>query len=224
MRDTDPGTTRTAVLQLARRAAAFELAMWRSLFRWALRRPLTLHPGAEAFSYAGVVKPIFGVFIGLSAIEIPILDLILSRTVPWKPVRLIALSIGIYGLFWMIGLLASILVHPHVISDSGLRVRNGTTVDITLPWNAIAAIRVRYRSLPSSRTLQVERADAALILNVSTGSQTSIDVILRHPTPVPLPKGPSEAATELRFYADDPDAFVARARQHLAARLPDGGN
>jgi hypothetical protein len=32
-----------------------------------------------------------------------------------------------------------------------------------------------------------------------------------------LPKGGSESITELRFYADDPDALVARARLHLTA-------
>jgi hypothetical protein len=34
---------------------------------------------------------------------------------------------------------------------------------------------------------------------------------------VPLPRGGSESITELRFYADDPDALVARARPHLPA-------
>lgn len=205
---------RTAVLALIRRALAYELTMWRGLYRWILRRPAGVGPGDEMFSYLGVVKPIFGVFIGLSAVEVPVLDLIIRRTVPWKPARSIAVALGIYGVFWMIGLLASLRVHPHLVGEAGLRVRKGHSVDIRLPWSAIAEVRHRYRSLPSSRALQVD----GTIVNVSTGGQTSVDVVLREPTRLRLPKGLSEPATELRFYADEPNELVARARQHLGVR------
>ncbi|WP_446218177.1 PH domain-containing protein [Micromonospora sp. IBHARD004] len=201
---------------LLRRAVVYEVNMWRSLGRWLLRRPLVLAPGAEAFSYVGVVKPILGVFIGLSAIEIPIFDLIMRHTVPWPSVRHTALALGVWGLLWMIGLFASLRIHPHVADTGGLRVRNSFSVDFLVPWTAVARVDARYRSLPSSRTIQVEHDDTATILNVGTGSQTSVDVALHEPLSVPLPKGPSEPVTEIRLYADDPAALVARARQHLA--------
>jgi hypothetical protein len=216
MTETGQPTRRTRVLPLVGRAVAYELAMWRSLYRWTLRRPLALDPGAEAFSYAGVVTPIFGVFIGLSAIELPILHLIL----PWKTARLIALPLGAYGLIWMVGMLASLRVHPHIVADSGLRIRNATTVDITIPWDAIAAVRTRYRSLPPGRSIRLEQSESGPILHIAVSSQSSIDVALRQPTTVRLPKGPSEPITQLRFYADDPHALVARAREHLTADLP----
>ncbi|RZU73104.1 hypothetical protein EV384_1501 [Micromonospora kangleipakensis] len=203
-------------VELLRRAVAYELGMWRSLYRWLLRRPLALAPEAEAFSYVGVVKPILGAFIALSAIEIPIFDLILRHTVPWQSVRHTALALGIWGLLWMIGLFASLRIHPHVADAAGLRVRNGFTVDFLVPWTAVARVDARYRSLPSSRTIRVESDEAGTVLNVVTGSQTSVDVVLREPLSVPLPKGPSEPVTEIRLYADDPAALVARARQHLA--------
>lgn len=210
MTATDQRTRRTGALSLARRAVAYELGMWRSLFRWILRRPLAPTPGAAVFGYAGVVTPIFGVFIGLSAIELPILHLIL----PWETVRLVADALGFYGLFWMIGLLASLRVHPHVVGDPGLRIRYGTTVDVTIPWEAIAEIRHRYRS-PQGRTIQREQTDSGLILHIAIAHQTSVDVVFRQPTMIPLPRGASEPVTELRFYADDPGTLVARAREHL---------
>ncbi|MEH0984639.1 hypothetical protein [Micromonospora sp. CPCC 205556] len=217
--------SRLAVPPLLRRAVAYEVGMWRSLYRWILRRPPALEPGAEAFSYLGVVRPILGVFIGLSAIEIPIFDLIISRTVPWEWVRTLALVLGAWGLLWMIGLFASLRLHPHVVGDSGLRIRNGTTVDFTLPWSAIATLDARYRSLPSSRTLQFEEdGDGGLVLNVGTGSQTSVDVALRAPLAIPLAKGPSEPVTELRLYADDPTGLVSCARRHLARHLSGSGS
>lgn len=211
---------RGGVPVLLRRVVRYEIDMWRSLYRWLLRRPVASPPGAETFSYVGVVKPILGVFIALSAIEIPIFDLIISRTVPWPWVRHLALALGIWGLLWMIGLFASLRVHPHVLDGDGLRIRNGTSIDVTLPWTAVAAVAPRYRSLPSSRAVQIEEGDAGPILHLSAGSQTSVDVLLREPLSLALPKGPSAPVSEVRLYADEPDALVAAARRHLGAGIP----
>jgi hypothetical protein len=58
-------------------------------------------------------------FIGLSAVEIPISHLM----PPWPSVRVVLLVVGGYGLFWMIGLLATIYTPPHLIRPSGRRIR-----------------------------------------------------------------------------------------------------
>jgi hypothetical protein len=215
MSRTDQGGLRTRVPPLLRKAAAYELTMWRSLFRWILRRPLAPE-GAQAFGYASVVTPLLIVFIVVSTIEIPILDLIL----PWKTVRIIAAALGVYGVFWMIGLLASIRVHPHLVGEPGIRIRNGGSVDFTLPWDAVETVRKRYRSLESGRTVQLDTTGADVVLNIGVASQTSVDIVLREPTVVALPKGASEPVREVRCYADDPDGFVSRARQHLTVDLP----
>jgi hypothetical protein len=190
--------------------------MWRSLYRWILRRPPALDTGAEAFTYAAAVTPIIWAFIALSAIELAAVHLIL----PWETARLIADGLGAYGLFWMVGLLASLRVHPHIVGDSGLRIRHGTSVDITIPWDAIATIRTRTRSLPNSRTVQLDRTGSGLILHIGVSGQTNIDVALRQPLTVPVPRGSSEPVMQLRFYVDDPSALVARARENLTADVP----
>lgn len=200
-------------------AIRYEIGMWRSLYRWLARRPPTREPGAEVFSYIGVVRPILIAFIVLSAIEIPIFDLILQHTLP--SARTVVLALGVWGLLWMIGLFAALGVHPHVAEAAGLRVRNGFTVDVLVPWAVIATASARYRSLPSSRAVQVEHDESGAILNIGTGKQTSVDLVLREPLSVRLPKGPSEPVREIRIYADDPQALIARAREHLAAQLPD---
>lgn len=210
---TDRRTRRTAVLPLVRKAVRYELGMWRSLYRWICRRPVASGAGAEAFGYAAVVTPLFIAFIAVSAIEVPILHLLL----PWETARLIGDALGAYGLFWMVGLLASIRVHPHVVSDSGLRIRYGFGVDVTIPWDAIATIQNRGRDLPG-RTVQIDRSGSGLILQIGILKQTNVDITLHQPTTVPLPKG-AEPITELRFFVDDPSALVARARQILTSRL-----
>jgi len=195
----------------------YELGMWRSFFRWVLRRPVTSDPSARAFSYAGVVTPILAAFIGVSVIEVPILHLIL----PWSTIRNVVTALGVYGALWMVGLLASLRVHPHVVSDAGLWVRYGLSVDIRLPWDAIAAVRFQYRSLTGSRTVRFEESDAGRIMYLAISGQSSVDIVFRQPTTLPLSQRGramrSEPVTELRIYADQPEALVALAREHLAA-------
>ena len=200
---------------LLRRAAATEAAMWRSMYVWARRRPPA--PGEEAFGYLGVVKPIMGVFIGLSVVEIPVLDLIVRRVVPWQPARWIVLALSVWGLLWMIGFIASMKVHPHVVGAEGLRVRMSAWVDLTVPWEDIETVRKGYRSLPSGKSVQVEEEGERRVLNVVVASQTSVDVRLRRPLSFDLAKGPTGPVDEVRLYADDPDSLVRTADLHTSA-------
>lgn len=205
---------------MLRRAAAMEASMWRSMYLWARRKPPALAPGDQPFAYLGVVKPILGVLLALSVVEIPILDLIIKNVVPWPPARLIMLVISIWGLLWMLGLLASLKIHPHVAGDSGLRVRMGAGLDFTLAWEQIESVGKGYRSMPSSKSVQIEDDRGRRVLHVVVGSQTSVDVRLRHPVSVALPQGESGPVDEVRLYADDPDALVREARRRADA---DGG-
>jgi hypothetical protein len=118
-----------------------------------------------------------------------------------------------------------------VVGAAGLRVRAGSTIDFTVDWADVDTVSKSYRSLPSSKSVQVEQEGDRTVLNIVTGGQTSVDVRLRQPVSLGLPKGPagshprrethasslSEPADELRVYADDPDGFVRACRQAAAA-------
>ncbi|MEK8106987.1 hypothetical protein NKG94_20955 [Micromonospora sp. M12] len=158
-----------------------------------------------------MIKPILGIFIGLSVVEIPIFDVVVTHVVPWRPARWIVLGLGIWGLLWMIGLFASMTIHPRG-GRPGLRVRLSSGIDIWIPWTDVEALRKRYRSLPSSRSVQVEQECDRRVVSISVGSQTSIDVLLRRPLTFDLPKDGSAPMNELRLYADDPDALLRSAR------------
>jgi hypothetical protein len=200
------------MMRVLRRAAQLEATMWRSLFRWVLRRPRTTEPGARTFGYSRTVAPVLFAFIAVSAVELPILHFLL----PWPPVRFVADIISVYGLLWMFGLLASLRVNPHIVAASGLRLRGGGgSLDVTIPWEYVASVRATNRSLPGKDT-QVNGA----VLSIGVLKQTSVDVTFRQPTILELPKGDTEPVTELRFAADDPGALVAAAREHLPARSP----
>lgn len=214
MTGTAPPTRARAVATLARRALRAELAMWRSLLHWVTRRPVAAQPDAEPFGYAAPLTPMLGAFIGVSAVEVPILDLILSRTVPWPSVRVGAAVLGAWGLLWMIGTLVGLRRNPHVVSGSGLRVRYGPTVDVTLRWPDIASVRTHRRTPPGNRTVELERTDSAAVLSIGVNGQTTVDVVLRHP--MVLPPSAGGPVDELRLHADDAAGLVAAAHRQLA--------
>ncbi|MEU4423484.1 hypothetical protein AB0F81_22890 [Actinoplanes sp. NPDC024001] len=189
---------------LLRFVVVYELRLWAALFRWILRRPIPVEPGTERFEYVGAVRMILGVFIGVSALEIPILHLM----VPWETVRIALLAIGVYGLIWMFGLLATMRVYPHLVGPAGLRIRNSITLDLLLEWDAIESIEVRRRSMPPGGQTQLEDG----VLSLGMASQTSIDVRLTAPRVVPVRKTRGEPVSVIRFHADDPEALVAAAR------------
>lgn len=192
-------------------ALRYELRLWTALFRWIFRRPLPVEPGARTFPYAGAATMLFGVFIVLSALEIPILHLML----PWPVARKISLIVGAYGLFWMIGLLATLRVYPHLVGPAGLRIRNGSTLDLPIAWDDIDEIRVRRRSLPPGGQTQYEDG----VLSLGVGAQTSIDVRLRGPMTFPVKKTAGAPVTAVRFHTDTPEELIEATRAFRPAEI-----
>ena len=80
-----------------------EMLIFESIWLAITRRP-RIAEGAKGFAYHRPTLTILMIFIVLSAIEIPIIDMIVHR---WVPVRVLMLAIGIWGLLWMIGLLCA---------------------------------------------------------------------------------------------------------------------
>lgn len=203
----------------AGRALRMELRVYESLGRLIARRP-ALPAGASGFSYHRPVMTVLVVFIVLSAVEIPIIDLIVHR---WPPVRIAFLALGIWGLTWMLGLLAAFLTRPHTVGPEGIRVRNGLEIDVPLAWDDIASVaRVRRVDEPKSPRVVDEgdddgRALRALALRMQ--DETNIEIRLEGPTLVRLPgrapKGGEQRVEVVRLWTDDPTGFLAAVRRHI---------
>jgi hypothetical protein len=200
---------RSEVRTLARRALRFEAGIWLSLYRWIARRP-RVRADAHAFGYAKAVEPVIWVFIVVSAIEVVVAHLLL----PWPVVRAILLILGLWGLTWMVGMLASVKVNVHELSRDGVRARYGSNVDVLIPWTAVASVRPQRYDLPSSRAVQLSDGPGGAVLSIGVSSQTNVRIALRSPVTVALPKG-EQTIVELRCYADDARQFVAQARTYL---------
>lgn len=129
--------------------------------------------------------------------------------------QLVAAVLSAWGLVWMLGLLASVRVYPHLAVPAGVRVRYGGSLDVLVPWSAIAAVYHRREDLPSSvRTLQRRETESGLDLQVGVGGEVNVHLALSHPVLVPTRHGVLEA-TEVSFFADDPQDVVSDLRRHV---------
>ena len=180
-------------MSLARRLLEAELGIWRSLLLWVTRR--TAGAG-EPHRYAGALTPILLVFVSVGAIETVVLHVI----VPWDALRLVCDVVSVWGLLWMLGYFASVRVHPHLVTDDGLRVRSGTSVDLEVPWSQVAQVLKQRHPVDSSKRLLVADGVAAVPVLKET------NVALRLTSPLVV-RG--EEVNEVRLFADDPLALVA---------------
>jgi hypothetical protein len=186
---------------LVRWAVEFEMAGWRSLGRWLLRRPDVV-AGDTPFGYHGPMLAPMIVITVVSALEVVVVDLLL----PWPSLRVALLVVGVWGTVLMLGLLAGVLVHPHAVGTDGLRIRHGARLDVRIPWDAVAAVR-RVRRSRDGGSVQLD----GTTLHVVVSGQTTVEVALRRPVTVTLPGGRSAEIAEVRFYADDAAGIVSAA-------------
>ena len=196
------------VRRIAHLAIRAEIGVWQSLYRLIFRRP-RVPAGASGFAYHSPVFTILMVFIVLSAVEIPIIDLIVH---PWPWVRIPLLILGIWGLTWMIGLAAGFLTRPHAVGPEGIRVRQGAEVDIDLPWEAVASVERSRDVAEKAPKLRDEAHGRTLSLRMA--NETNILVVLEHPVTARL-SGSQVTFDAVRLWTDDADGFLDAVRTHI---------
>ncbi|WP_127474888.1 hypothetical protein [Microbacterium sulfonylureivorans] len=198
--------SRTA--KIARMAWRAEIGIWRSLYRWLFRRP-RVPAGASGFHYHAPVHTILVIFIVLSAVEIPIVDLIVHD---WPWVRIPLLALGIWGVTWMIGLLLSYLTRPHAVGPAGIRARVGADIDVDLPWEAIATVEKSRDVLEKAPKVRDEPHGRTLALRMQNETNVLIDL----ESPVTTRLGDDTVEIDaVRLWVDDLDGFMTAVRTHI---------
>lgn len=198
------------VVYIARRAWTMELGIYQSLYRFIFRRP-RVPSGAVGFTYHRQVWTILMIFIGLSAFEIPILDLIVHR---WPVVRIAILALGIWGLTWMIGLALGFVTRPHAVGPAGIRVRNGAETDLPLDWDDVESVRLAPQTDEARAPRVTVDEEGLRTLWMRMQNETNIEVALERPLTLRLPSGP-ETVDRVRFWVDEPKDFLAEVRRHI---------
>lgn len=196
------------VHSLGRAAWRAESGVWRSLYRWTFRRP-RVPAGASGFAYHSPVHTILIIFIVLSAVEIPIVDLIVHR---WPWVRIPLLFLGVWGVTWMIGLLLSYVTRPHAVGPAGIRARLGADIDVDLRWDDVASIE-KSRDV-AERAPKVREEPHGRTLALRIHNETNVLILLEHAITARL--GDDRVDIDaVRLWVDDLDGFMAAVRTHI---------
>lgn len=207
-----PATRRSAgerIVRLARLIWRAEAAVWVSLYRFVFARP-RVPKGATGFPYHSPVLTVLVVFIVLSAIEIPIIDLIVH---PWPWIRIPLLILGIWGVTWMLGLLLGFLTRPHSVGPEGIRARSGADIDVDLPWDAVRSVaRSRDVTEKAPKVRDEEPHGRTLALRIQ--NETNVLITLEHPVPARLGSD-SHEIDAVRLWTDDIDGFMTAVRTHI---------
>lgn len=203
------------------RLVVLELRLYWSLLRWLARRPSHGGPEDETVTYARLVTPVMWLWIFASAMEVPLIHVL----VPWDSIRFPLLVIGVWGLLWMVGLLSSLWVHPHLVGPSHLRVRHGAATDLPVAWADVASVTSEHRDLDSTVwTLQPVETDRGTVLQVAVSGQVNVHLTFHEPVVLrthKLTAGWVEAEyVGLSLFADDPRDAVERVRAHLGVTRP----
>ncbi|MGW7302645.1 hypothetical protein, partial [Streptomyces sp. NPDC054829] len=166
-----------------RRLTTHEVFLSTSFLRWITRRgPHGVRAGDVAVPYApGQSATMFGFFF-VCVVE----TVALAFLIPWPVVHAVTLVLDIWGCYFVIALHASCVVRPHVIaSDGSLRLRYGALLDIRVPADRIASVRVE-RSFPEGRPGAV---DADGVADIAVAGQTTVTVELTEPVAYVRPLG-----------------------------------
>jgi hypothetical protein len=199
-------------LALAWEAVLFEVALYRSLARWVGRRP-DVPAGTTPIGYGQLAGPMMWLWIFGSAVEVVVLDVVLHR---WLPAaRLPFLVLGVWGVVWMLGLLASMRVRPHLLDATHLVVRSGARTRVVVPLVALAGVRAATHEVPGLvRTLQ--ELDGLLLVGME---ETNLELVLTGPTTLETARGPW-TVERVGLYVDEPRevATLLRRAAEVAAR------
>ncbi len=204
------------VLALAWKALRLEITLYRALGRWLVRRP-DVPAGTTPIGYSRLVAPMLWLWIFGSAVEVVVLDVVLSRW--WTPLRVPLLVLGVWGLVWMLGMLAAYRVRPHLLGEEALQVRDGIHARVDVPLDRIGSVRTVDHELPGLlRSVHVEGEEPDAILLVGVGSRTNLELVLTGPTTLETPHGPATVA-RVGLWVDEPREVAEVLRRRRSAPL-----
>ncbi|QDE36203.1 hypothetical protein FIV50_16275 [Microbacterium foliorum] len=213
LQTTAPSPTPIArILNFLHRAWIAELRVYSSIARAIARRP-AVPKGGTGIGYHRPVLTVLFIFIGLSAVEIPILDLIVHQ---WPTVRITLLVLGIWGVTWMVGLLCAMLMRPHSVGPDGVRVRSGLELDVPIGWDDIASVAISRR-VDEPKQPRVIGSEYAERMQDETNVEIELERLVAIRLPGLAPKGGVHHVDSIRLWADDPRAFLDAARPFLTA-------
>ena len=200
--------------RLAWAALKLEVTLYLALGRWVARRP-DVPAGTTPIGYSRLVAPMLWLWIFGSATEVVVLDVVLSRW--WTPLRVPLLVLGVWGLVWMLGMMAAYRTRPHLLGEEALQVRDGIHARVDVRLDRIGSVRTVDHDLPGLlKSVHVEGEGPDAVLLVGVGSRTNLELVLTGPTTLETPHGPA-TVSRVGLWVDEPREVVDLLRRRLSA-------
>lgn len=188
------------------RLVLIEPRLFGCLVRWLTGRYAA--PADDSFGYHRGLRPLLAVIVGLVVVEGAVADMLIAALVPAGPWVWIALGLHLYGLVWLVGFYASMVVRPHRLLADGLHLRDGVFTEVIVPYEAITGARAARRDNLGRSGLEVEPASGVGLF--ATGDAT-ITLGLDPSRPVHA-SGKLIALSSLDITVDDAAGFLKLLR------------
>ncbi|MCG7209609.1 hypothetical protein [Streptomyces arenae] len=188
-------------MRTARAILRHEARLMASLVRWAARR--TSGTGTR-FGYAEGQGAMMSGLAFVCVVETVAVSVLLRD---WPAVERVMLVLDVYTVLMVVGLHAASVVHPHLLTQDALLVRNGVRLEQRIPLHLIKSVRSDTRYLHDRK--------AAAELDVPVGSQTSVTVELAEPVTHFTLLGRAREVSVVRLHADDATGLVRQLGQAL---------
>lgn len=194
-----PGLPRPLV-----RLLMLEPRLWWCFGVWALRR---VPRGPGFFPYRK--RSPLGLLILVLLFTTPVEVLLLELLIPIFWIRLLLLVAAIYGLFFIVAVYASLVVLPHVATETGLLVRYGVLAELWAPFDRVARVSAERHEGPRG-SLGIPAEGLSLIDEEAwfvVGGRT--DVVLEFDRPLALARLRGDRPVRLaRLAVDTPEALL----------------
>lgn len=179
------------------RVARLQLLLLGALFRLPVRRREVGTP----FAYRRGARTFFAIVAAGVAFEGGLTELILALILPHTGWPVIGVSVHVWALFWAAGTYAGLVIRPHLLTESELRLRDGVKAELVIPRSAILGARpARWSQLGPSglvvegKTATLAHGDATVLLRLDPAGGVEVKGV---------------AVTALRITVDDPGGFLA---------------
>lgn len=189
---------------IAARMIVREPKLWAAIFLWLSGRS---RRGARSFHYSASsnLGPVFIVVLGLIVLE-GVGGGLLARLAPWPWLSPVLIIVSAYAAVWIIGIYASLRAFPHLVTERGLLLRYGVLGEAWIPWPEFDQVVKESRASPGGMD-GLSTMDG--IATMAVGGRTTLTI--RRQTSGKVKGFLREIAgiREIRFAAEDPDAFLA---------------
>lgn len=191
------------------RVLSVELKLGYYIVKWAFQQDRL---AADEYTYhkKSAAMALTFALIFVTPVAIVLLAVILAQD--WLTWTLSILAL--YGLYWTVGLYASMVALPHKIASASFIIRYGALASVSIPYANIESAELSLEGISQSGDgLKFDSNESVGYFSV--GSTTRIKVMLRQPVIPELWRSPTQPVKTVFLNADRPDYLVEALQDRL---------